>query len=309
MCPIFTLRPLQDNLIYDWTQVNMKSGFERAVKREPLTPGEEIRVPLYGDVYKAEKAAAAIPTPSVTRAQWNLVLDDALTLTQSLSCDGSPAMPHIHISPAPIVDSSTASGVLLATLSGAATLDAAEKRVRELVAAGRRVSETPHSLKEVPGIFADNVIAADAYLRATGCSVVVADAASLTVCVEALGAMAVLKGEAALLMWINREIAMARNEEAAKGAVTYPEDWEPPSHGGSFDPTLPGCCYFDVGPGTEYDEVLRRFTLRPDGSLPAFQKPVLRVQRIQNPLSWAGYFMRRRKVAEMTRNAGSPNEL
>ena len=270
-------------------------------------------MPLYSDALVAQAAAAsAAPpakegvTPLIPAARWQLLLDGTPALARSESCNPPPA---------PVVSSSAAStgptpswppnGFLLSTLGPATSLETAAAHIRDLVASAMIASDTAHSLADVPGDFNANLAAASAELGAT-CSLIVLDAARCTVRVKGLGMLAVLKGEAALLIWINRAVAAARAEEAAHAAVLYPPEWED----GPFDPTVPGCTFKDVAPGSaEHASVVASLKTRPDGSGPVFSKAVLRVQRVQNPLAWAGYSERLKAIAKLERNKGSPNEL
>jgi hypothetical protein len=307
---------------HPFTQVNKKSRFPRAVKREPLKAGDEHLVPLYAEALVAHAAVAGpAASHSALAAPWRLLLESATQLVRSDSAPQPPpsaAGPAPAPAPAPVAPAETwpTHGVLLATLrapdAAAATsrLAAAAARVTATLEAGRTTSEKPFSLAELPGDFAANVEAARGVVKAHACDLVEVDAAALSVRVRGLGTMTVLRAGAELLAWVGSCLVSQRDEAIRKASIEYPVEWESDGSGAAFDPTVPGFELRDVPPGTrEHAEVLVRFQRRPDGKGPSFDKAVLRVQRVQNPLAWSRYYTQRRAIAELATNGGDPNEL
>ena len=317
--------PAQDGgRTHPFTQENKKSRFTRAVKREPIKPGEEYRVPLYTEALVAHGAAAA-PGPSAIAAPWHLILESNAQLLRFDSSVGASAtgtgVPPAAAAPAPAPAAATASaawpanGVLLATLrvpdatAVSARLDAAAARITSLLDAGRCKSKKPFSLADLAGAFTANVEAARDVVKEHDCELVDVDAGAASVRVRGLGAMTVLRAEADLLVWIGNCLVAQRDEAVRKASIEYPAEWE--SDGGApFDPTVPGYVLKDVAPGSrEHADVLARFKFGPSGAGRSFDKAVTRVQRVQNPLAWSRYYTQRRAIAELAANKGNPNEL
>jgi len=297
-------------------QVNKVSGYDRAVRREPLAPTDLARVPQWVEALaahaqgirsfaeraaaEAEAAAAAAGggggATALGAPSWAWVLD-ALGDAGSLG-GGAPGAARAA-APLP------AHGVVLATLAGAGKLDDAEAAVRGLLARGARKSDE-HSLAAC-GDFGAAMAALAPVLAPHACTLVDADAAARTVRVQALGEAAALRGERELLRWVANAVAAALAAEAQKGAITFPAEWE----GGPFDASVPGAKFFDVAPGSpEFAAVQRRFVEPPPGVQTAsFACTVLRIERVQNPLAWSAYFRKRAAVAAIDRNAGDAGEL
>lgn len=327
----------KDGATYLMSQKNVKSNYLRAVRRTPLTPGQESLVPLYKERLAADvesrkveaglakqahaqqaRAPTFVPDPSAppstpapatglwdrARGLWDFLVQPSPAPAAPASDPagaGGGAPPARGVNPG----GWPAHGVLLTGLSSAVFKDAESRLTAALTGALKR-SEELISLAACDGTFSEKMAALRAALQRAGADAVEDNVVLQTVRVSALGEGGVSRGERELLMWVAQSLAAAREREAENGLVKFPDEWE----GGPFDASTTGMRLVPVASGSrEYQDVCHRFMVRPDGSAPAFPNAVLSVERVQNPMAYASYDKEKNIIAAKARNKGNPNEL
>jgi len=320
-----------DGKTYSMRQENVVSKYGRAVRRTPLTPGQESLVPMYKERLEADAesrkvearlaqqahAQQALPNPAgpVASARLPTFVPDPSAPPSTPVLAPAPASGPVGASggapPASGVRPGgwPAHGVLLTGLKSAgleSNLAAAKSRLAAALTGAIKRSEEPISLAACDGTFSEKMAALRAALQRAGADAVEDNPALQTVRVSALGEGGVSRGERELLMWVAQSVAAAREREAENGRVKFPDEWE----GDPFDASKIGMELKPVASGSrEYQDVCRRFMFRPDGSPPAFPNAVLSVERVQNPMAYASYDKWKKIIAAKDRNNGNPNEL
>lgn len=312
-------------------QLNQKSGYQRKVKREALCSLEEAlqKVPVFKEEYEKAQTDYQEALQEWEENHGSLSgAADAGAASQRLPASATSPLgsgaPSRVFSQLPVVD---VVKVLVIGLPGEAGL-AKGKLQAELAAAERR--SKPHALGLAPLETEEDALASlRDFLDRCGLVEVELEPDHGQLVLKALGDVSLLKAEQGLHEWKHQRALKELEDRAQRDQVRYPgsgadtvpcqvcgrshsQDWFrwPPL--GKEEANTPGARFDAVDPDSEeYGSVVR--LMRDETGLGqqsnVWRKRILRVERVVNPVLWAGYHFRCERISRINRNRGCANEL